>query len=83
MNAFRQLRELRCRDRRRLLPIRIVGGRDRILRQGMKDGLMPPKLVLEKLPGQCDGIIAANPFLLPTKKFPANFSDDEATIIIR
>ncbi len=41
-----------------------------VLRQGMKDGLMPPKLVLEKLPGQCDGIIAANPFLLPTKKFP-------------
>src|SRR5256714_1631148 len=48
-----------------------------VLRQGMKDGLMPPKLVLEKLPGQCDGIIAANPFLLPTKKFPANFSDDD------
>src|SRR5256714_9909415 len=38
-----------------------------VLRQGVKDGLMPPKLVLEKLPGQCDGIIAANPFLLPTK----------------
>src|SRR5205807_8707350 len=48
-----------------------------VLRQGVKDGLMPPKLVLEKLPGQCDGIIAANPFLLPTKKFPANFSDDD------
>src|SRR2546423_1431055 len=42
-----------------------------LLRQGMKHGLMPPKLVLEKLPGQCDGIIAANPFLLPTKKFPS------------
>src|SRR3989440_12162520 len=48
-----------------------------VLRQGVKDGLMPPKLVLEKLPGQCDGIIAANPFLLPTKKFPANFSEDD------
>jgi len=46
-----------------------------VMRQGMKDGLMPPKLVLEKLPGQCDGIIAANPFLEPTKKFPAEFSD--------
>ena len=34
-----------------------------VMRQGMKDGLMPPTLVLEKLPGQCDGIIAANPFL--------------------
>jgi len=48
-----------------------------VLRQGVKDGLMPPKLVLEKLPGQCDGIISANPFLLPTKKFPATFSDDD------
>src|SRR3989440_454076 len=48
-----------------------------VLRQGVKDGLMPPKLVLEKLPGQCDGIIAANPFLLPTKKFPKEFSEDD------
>src|SRR5205809_2428316 len=46
-----------------------------VMRQGEKDGLMPPKLVLDKLPGQCDGIIAANPFLEPTKKFPAEFSD--------
>ncbi len=38
---------------------------------------MPPKLVLEKLPGQCDGIIAANPFLEPTKKFPAEFSEQD------
>src|SRR5947208_10423385 len=45
-----------------------------VMRQGEKDGLMPPKLVLDKLPGQCDGIIAANPFLEPTKKFPAEFS---------
>lgn len=46
-----------------------------VMRQGMKDGLMPPKLVLEKLPGQCDGIVSANPFLLPTQKFPKEFSD--------
>jgi len=46
-----------------------------VMRQGEKDGLMPPKLVLEKLPGQCDGIISANPFLIPTKKFPAEFSE--------
>src|SRR5438128_5668078 len=43
--------------------------------QGEKVGLMTPKLVLDKLPGQCDGVIAANPFLEPTKKFPAEFSD--------
>ncbi|HEV2804678.1 MAG TPA: DUF885 domain-containing protein [Chthoniobacterales bacterium] len=46
-----------------------------VLRQGMKDNLMPPKLVLEKLPGQCEGIVEANPFILPTKKFPKEFSD--------
>ena len=45
-----------------------------VLRQGEKDGLMPPKFILEKLPAQCDGIIAANPFLIPTKKFPGSFS---------
>jgi uncharacterized protein (DUF885 family) len=48
-----------------------------VMRQGMKDGLMPPKLVVDKLPGQCDGIVEANPFILPTKKFPAAFSDDD------
>src|SRR5881398_3531493 len=48
-----------------------------VMKQGEKDGLMPPKLVLEKLPGQCDGIVAANPFLIPTKKFPAEFSEDD------
>jgi uncharacterized protein (DUF885 family) len=48
-----------------------------VLRQGMKDGLMPPKLVLEKLPGQCEGIVAANPFLLPAKKFPKEFSEED------
>src|SRR5438270_9451126 len=48
-----------------------------VLKQGEKDGLMPPKLVLEKLPGQCDGVVAANPFLLPTKKFPKEFSEDD------
>ena len=46
-----------------------------VLRQGMKDGLVLPRFLIEKLPGQCDGIIAANPFLLPAKKFPASFSD--------
>ena len=46
-----------------------------VLRQGMKDNLMPVKFLLEKVPAQCAGIIAANPFLLPLKKFPASFSD--------
>ena len=46
-----------------------------VMRQGMKDGLMPPRFLLEKVPGQCDGIRAANPFLIPTTKFPSEFSD--------
>ncbi len=54
---------------------RVLEQTTEVMRQGEKDGLMPPQLVLEKLPGQCDGIIAANPFLEPTKKFPAEFSD--------
>ena len=48
-----------------------------VLRQGEKDGLMPPKLITALLPGQCEGIVAADPFLLPLKKFPASFSDTD------
>lgn len=54
---------------------RVLEQTTEVMRQGLKDGLMPPKLVLEKLPGQCEGVVAANPFLQPTKKFPAEFSD--------
>jgi uncharacterized protein (DUF885 family) len=46
-----------------------------VLRQGMKDNLMPVKFLLEKVPAQCSGIITADPFLIPLKKFPASFSD--------
>jgi uncharacterized protein (DUF885 family) len=48
-----------------------------VLRAGIKDGLMPPKIVVDQLPGQCEGIVSANPFLLPLKKFPASFSEEE------
>jgi uncharacterized protein (DUF885 family) len=54
---------------------RVLEQTTEVLRQGMKDGLMPPRLVLEKLPGQCEGIVEANPFILPTKKFPKEFSE--------
>lgn len=56
---------------------RVLDQTAEVMRQGIKDGLMPPKLVVDKLPGQCDGIVEANPFTLPTKKFPAAFSDAE------
>src|SRR5205814_10326526 len=52
---------------------RVLEQTTEVMRQGEKDHLMPPKLDLEQLPGQCDGIIAANPVLEPTKKFPAEF----------
>ncbi len=50
---------------------RALGQTTEVLRAGERDGLMPVKFLLEKVPAQCDGIIAANPFLIPTKKFPA------------
>lgn len=56
---------------------RVLSETTEVMRLGMKDGLMPPKLITEKLAGQCDGVVKANPFLLPTKKFPAGFSDEE------
>jgi uncharacterized protein (DUF885 family) len=45
------------------------------LRLGIKDGLMPPRFLLEKVAGQADDIVTSNPFLLPIKKMPASFSD--------
>jgi uncharacterized protein (DUF885 family) len=63
-------------SRLRQIP-RVLDQTTEVMRQGEKDGLMPPKLVLDKLPGQCDGVVAANPFLLPTKKFPAEFSEQD------
>ena len=56
---------------------RVLDQTTEVMRQGMKDHLMTPKLVAEKLSGQCDGVIAANPFLEPTKKFPATFSGQD------
>jgi uncharacterized protein (DUF885 family) len=54
---------------------RVLDQTTEVLRAGMKDGLMPPKIILVQLPGQCDGIVAADPFILPAKKFPAGFSE--------
>ncbi|MGI4795448.1 MAG: DUF885 domain-containing protein [Janthinobacterium lividum] len=41
-----------------------------MLQQGEKDGLMPVRFLLERIPAQCEGIIAENPFLAPTRAFP-------------
>ncbi|SPF44165.1 conserved exported hypothetical protein [Candidatus Sulfotelmatobacter kueseliae] len=45
------------------------------MRQGMRDGLMPPRYLLEKVAAEADGIAGnageASPFAVPLKKFPA------------
>jgi uncharacterized protein (DUF885 family) len=48
---------------------------EEVLRAGVKDHLVIVKFVAEKIPGQCVGIIAANPFVTPIAKMPATFSD--------
>ena len=48
-----------------------------VLRAGMKDQLMPVRFIAEKIPAQCNGIIAADPFLEPTKKYPASISPED------
>lgn len=53
---------------------RVLSQTTEVLRAGMKDNLMPVRFLLEKLPAQCQGVIDANPFLLPTKKYPASIS---------
>lgn len=53
---------------------RVLAQTTEVLRAGMKDKLMPVRFLAEKLPGQCDGIVENAPFLLPTKKYPADIS---------
>src|SRR5580700_2916325 len=56
---------------------RVLNQTTEVLRAGMKDKLMPVRFLLEKLPGQCQGIIDADPFLIPTKKYPASISAED------
>ena len=54
-----------------------LGQTTAVLRAGMADKLMPVRFLLEKIPAQCQGIIDADPFLLPTKKYPAEISAED------
>ena len=56
---------------------RVLSQTTEVLRQGIKDKLMPVRFLLEKVPAQCEGIINANPFLQPTKKYPASISSED------
>jgi len=48
-----------------------------VLRAGVNDHLVPVRFIAEKIPGQAEGVITANPFILPLKKFPTSFSEDD------
>ncbi len=60
---------------------RVLSETAEVLRAGKRDKLMPVRFLLEKLPVQCEGIIAADPFLIPTRKFPPAISaEDRASL---
>jgi uncharacterized protein (DUF885 family) len=56
---------------------RVLSQTIEVLRAGMNDKLMPVRFLLEKIPVQCQGIIDADPFLLPTKKYPADIAAED------
>jgi uncharacterized protein (DUF885 family) len=56
---------------------RVFTQTEEVLRAGLKDNLMPVRFLIERVPAQCQGVIAADPFLLPTKKFPSSIPSEE------
>ncbi|MFI4891612.1 MAG: DUF885 domain-containing protein [Steroidobacterales bacterium] len=60
-------------SRLRQIP-RVFAQTEEVLRAGIRDRLMPVRFLLEKVPAQCEGVVNANPFLLPLKKFPATIA---------
>jgi uncharacterized protein (DUF885 family) len=60
---------------------RVLSQTTEVLRAGMGDKLMPVRFLLEKLPAQCQGIIDADPFLLPTKNYPSSISPEDQKLL--
>jgi uncharacterized protein (DUF885 family) len=56
---------------------RVFTQTEEVLRGGKNDQLMPVRFLLEKVPAQCLGVIAADPFLLPTRKYPNDMPEAE------
>jgi uncharacterized protein (DUF885 family) len=56
---------------------RVFTQTEEVLLAGKRDGLMPVRFLLEKVPAQCMGVIATDPFLLPLKKFPSGVPAEE------
>ncbi|MGC2448673.1 MAG: DUF885 domain-containing protein, partial [Candidatus Sulfotelmatobacter sp.] len=69
-------------SRLRQIP-RVFDQTTEVLRAGMKDKLMPVRFLAEKIPGQCAGVIKADPFLQPAKKFPATISAEDQARLTR
>src|SRR6202051_3838188 len=62
---------------------RVLSQTTEVLRAGIKDKLMPVRFLIEKLPVQCQGIIDTDPFLIPTKKYPASISAEDQKRLTR
>jgi uncharacterized protein (DUF885 family) len=56
---------------------RVFAQTEEVLRAGKNDGLMPVRFLLEKVPAQCLGVIAADPFLKPTRKYPDSIAPED------
>jgi uncharacterized protein (DUF885 family) len=56
---------------------RVFTQTEEVLRAGKNDQLMPVRFLLEKVPAQCLGVIAGDPFLAPTRKYPGVIPEDE------
>src|SRR5882757_9821194 len=62
---------------------RVFTQTEEVLSAGKGDQLMPVRFLLEKVPAQCLGVIAADPFLLPTKKYPAGIPVEDQRRLTR
>jgi uncharacterized protein (DUF885 family) len=60
---------------------RVLSETTGVLRAGMRDKLIPVRFLLEKIPGQCEGIIENDPFLQPAKKYPADISPEDQKLL--
>lgn len=56
---------------------RVLNQSEEVLRAGVKDKLVMVRFLAEKIPAQCDGIVESDPFLRPTKKYPADISPED------
>jgi uncharacterized protein (DUF885 family) len=56
---------------------RALSQSEQVLRAGVRDQLVMVRFLAEKIPAQCEGIVASDPFLQPTKKYPADISPED------